>query len=78
MTSFTLYIASCLAEVLDSEEAVEKRREKNGGLETTGSGEPQCTEYTGLSRIKNPKINPGQSDTSKTVKYGSMETGCQK
>lgn len=54
-----------------------RKGEKNGGPETTGSREPQRTERTGLPRIKNPEINTGQADTSRTVKCESMEIGCQ-
>lgn len=53
---FILQIATSLAEVLGSEEAVEKREErKTGDLEITGAREPRGIEYTGSVLDEEPK-----------------------
>lgn len=48
-----------MAEVLGSEEAVEKREErKTGDLEITGAREPRGIEYTGSVLDEEPKDKP--------------------
>lgn len=53
--SFILQIAVSLAEVLGSEEAVERREKRNGDLEIAEAREPQWIEFTGLSRMGDVK-----------------------
>lgn len=68
-----------MAAVLGSGEAVEKREErKNVVSEITAAREPQRIEYPGLSRIRHPKINMGQTDKSKPIQYGNVGIGCPK